>query len=124
MENSILNITVSKYKHYSGRAIDCNLLAYLTDYSLKNKVLEIRLKATKAERDELKERLPGITPSSICSPTRSDANVVSHTGFIAFDIDKLPAEKMAEVFSIIVNIPYVAYCGLSVSGYCYRQAFV
>ncbi len=113
---SILNIIVSKYKYYAGRADDCNLLEYLNDYSLKNKVLEIRSKQTKEERDSLKAHLPGITPSAICYPTRSEANVISHTGLIAFDIDKLPPEKMDQFLNIILQIPYVAYCSKSVSG--------
>jgi hypothetical protein len=113
---SILNRAVSKYSHFSGKAIDCNLLDYLGDYSLKEQVLKIRSLATKAERDKLKVNLPGITPSAICTPTRSTNNVIWHTGLIVFDIDKLPAEKMDEFFNIIIKMPYVAYCGLSVSG--------
>jgi hypothetical protein len=116
MENSILNITVSKYNQYASKSIDCNLLEYLNDTSLKNRVLEIRSKTTKQERDVLKGNLPGITPSAICYPTRSEANVISHTGLIAFDIDKLPPEKMAVILNLIIKIPYVAYCSLSVSG--------
>lgn len=113
---SILNRTVSKYNHYAGQAFDCNLLEYLNDQSLKERVLKIRSLPTKAERDKLKVTLPGITPSAICFPTRSNSNVIAHTGLIVFDIDKLPAEKMDEVFNAIIKMPYVAYCGLSVSG--------
>ncbi len=117
MENSILNVTVSYYNHYSGKnPIERNLLSYLSDYSLENYVAEIRSKTTKAERDELKAKLPGITPSAICYPTRNEQNVVTRTGLISFDIDKIPAEKLDLFYSIITNMPYVAYCGLSVSG--------
>ena len=113
---SILNKTVSKYNNYAANAIDINLLDYLNDHSHKDQVLNIRSKATKAERDILKAFLPGITPSAICSPTRSAKNVVAHTGLICFDLDKLPSEKMSEIFNIVTNMPFVAYCGLSVSG--------
>ncbi len=113
---SILNKTISKYNNYAGVAFNCNLLDYLNDESFKDQVLEIRSKATKDERDLLKAYLPGITPSAICSPTRSAKNVIAHTGLICFDLDKLPPEKMNEIFKTITNMPFVAYCGLSVSG--------
>lgn len=113
---SILNRTVSKYNHYAGGAFNCNLLDYLNDESHKDQVLEIRSKATKAERDLLKACLPGITPSAICSPTRSAKNVIAHTGLICFDLDKLPPEKMDEIFNMVSCMPFVAYCGLSASG--------
>jgi hypothetical protein len=116
MENSILNIEVSRYSHYSGKAVNCNLLEYLYDDSYLERVLEIRSKTTKEERDFLKIKLPGITPSAICFPTRSADNIVNHTGLINFDIDKIPLEKMNEFFNIIKKMPFVAYCGLSVSG--------
>jgi VirE N-terminal domain len=113
---SILNRIVSRYDNYAGQANDVNLLMYLNDTSHKEHVLKIRAKATKAERDELKVFLPGITPSAICSPTRSAKNVIAHTGLICFDLDKLPPEKMNDIFNIVISIPFVAYCGLSVSG--------
>jgi len=113
---SILNRTVSRYDNYAGQANDINLLVYLNDTSHREQVLNIRSKATKAERDILKGYLPGITPSAICRPTRSANNVVAHTGLICFDLDKLPPEKMNHIFNIVTNMPYVAYCGLSVSG--------
>lgn len=116
MENSVLNKIVSKYSSYKGKATDCNLLDYLNDFSLKEKILNIRSKPTKDERDALKEYLPGITPSARCSPTRSLENVKAHTGLMNFDIDKIPPGIMEDVRNIIVKSPFVAYCGLSVSG--------
>lgn len=113
---SVLNKTVSKYSNYASNAHDINLLDYLNDESQKYRVLKIRSKVSKDERDPLKAYLPGITPSAICSPTRSIKNVIAHTGLICFDLDKLPPEKMSEIFNTITNMPYVAYCGLSVSG--------
>jgi len=113
---SILNRIVSSYNNYAAQAMDINLLMYLNDTSYKEQVLNIRSKATKAERDLLKGYLPGITPSAICRPTRSANNIVAHTGLVCFDLDKLPSEKMNDIFNIVTNMPYVAYCGLSVSG--------
>ena len=114
---SALNITVSKYSHYSGKhPFDCNLIEYLNDYSLEPEILQIRSKENKDERDELKAQLPGITPSAICYPTRSAKNVVRRTGLMSFDIDKLPPDQLETVKEIITKIPYVAYCGLSASG--------
>lgn len=116
MGNSVLNITVSRYDHYAAESYDTNLWVYLHDRSLKDKVLEIRSKTTKSERDALKAKLPGITPSAICRPTRSAKNVISHTGLVCFDLDKIPPEEMSEIFTTVIKIPFVAYCGLSVSG--------
>ncbi len=117
MEHSVLDIIVSKYNHRTGQCpFDYNLLDYLNDYSLESNILNIRSKETKSERDELKERLPGITPSAICHPSRSAKNVVRRTGLMSFDIDKLLPEKMETIRNIIIQMPYVAYCGLSASG--------
>lgn len=115
---SVLNVTVSKYPKYCSPAIDCNLLDYLKNpiQELKATVDTIRSKETKAERDPLKKNLPGITPSAICYPTRSGENVKSHTGLMSFDVDNIPPELMSRLRNEIVSIPYVAYCGLSVSG--------
>jgi VirE N-terminal domain len=113
---SVLNKIVSRYSNYAANSQDVNLLDYLNDDSQKEHVVKIRSKAIKNERDLLKAYLPGITPSAICSPTRSAKNVIAHTGLICFDLDKLPPEMMAEIFKIVTNMPYVAYCGLSVSG--------
>jgi hypothetical protein len=115
---SILNVTVSYYPNFWSNSIDCNLLEYLQFgiTKLNEKVDYIRTKKTKDERDALKKPLPGITPSAICRPSRSLENLVTHSGLAIFDIDKIAVENMAGVFDKIISIPYVAYCGLSVSG--------
>ena len=116
MENSVLNRTVSKFNHFSGVAFDYQLLDHLNDDTYKWEIKKIRSLATKEERDVHKAKLPCISPSAVINGTRSDANIVAHTGLISFDIDKLSPENLEEVKDVIIKMPYVAYCGLSSGG--------
>lgn len=67
------------------------------------------------EQSELKRRVWGITPSSIQIGGRGKAFHQMHTRYISFDIDGL-GDVLETTFQIICRIPFVAYCGRSVSG--------
>jgi hypothetical protein len=84
-------------------------------------LLAIRAEKDKAKRSRLKEQIPCMTPSAIIQGNRSAANVVSHTGLIAFDIDSKDNPCYADYMEFLRDhlpsvIPHLIYAGLSVSG--------
>lgn len=118
---SILDIDVSCFKNYqtAWNPKPVNLLDWLKSDKYKPQVDAIRQLSDKAKRDTLKSQLPGITPSGVFTHRRM-SNLVSHTGFMAIDIDQDDTNKQIENLSDlkqqISNIKQIAYCGLSVSG--------
>ncbi len=117
---SILDIEVSCFVNYDTPANPkpVNLLTWLKSDKHFEKQKTIMSINIKAERDKLKAELPAITPSGIFT-YRAMKNLVKHTGFIQFDIDKKGNEHIEnynELKTLISNISNVAYCGLSVSG--------
>lgn len=67
------------------------------------------------EQSELKQRVWGITPSSVQIGGRGRKYHSLHTRFISFDIDGL-GDQVKPTLEAIKNIPFVAYSGRSVSG--------
>jgi len=117
--NSILNIKISGFKDAKSTVPESvGLLTWLHTDKYKSLVEVIRATNDKLERAELKKRLPAITPSGIFSKRGKDG-LISHSGFIQFDIDFTGNSHIGnfkELKSQICNIINVAYCGLSVSG--------
>lgn len=80
----------------------------------------IRSETDPDKRDVLKRSMLAITPAAFVTPPRKAANVQYLTGLMPFDIDAkdnaghlLNYDELKEVIS---QLPYVAYCGRSVSG--------
>lgn len=94
---------------------DIDLISWLKDSKFAIEVEKIRLESDKSKRDKLKSKLPAITPSGTFSK-RSESNLISHSGFVQFDIDKLAPEQIESVKSKVIEFDYTFYCGLSVSG--------
>ncbi|SIR32533.1 BT4734/BF3469 family protein [Pontibacter lucknowensis] len=118
---SVLNVQVSCFKRCfipSGMAT-VNLCTWLTSDKYAKEVLAIRNEEYDTERSILKRRLlPVITPSGIF-PYRNEGNCKSHSGLIQFDIDEKENPAMKDLDAareMLATLPYVAYCGLSVSG--------
>ncbi len=112
---SILNVLVSCFRDYNtaSKPKEIILLKWLKSDKHAKKVQAIR-----AGQKGLKPTLPAITPSGVFS-YRSESSLISHSGFIQFDIDFKQNTHIAnynELKEQIANIPNVAYCGLSVSG--------
>lgn len=108
----------------SGKPITGSLLNILTSQKLADKygpiIEQIRATSDKKERDALKKKLPGFTPSGTFT-TRSAAGLIAHNGFISFDLDAgintfLTAATASAVKAEVSKLPEVAYCGLSASG--------
>jgi hypothetical protein len=109
-----MDLQVSQYSNYQdNQGKKVSLYKWLQDDTLADKVLEIRKQPDKKIRDNMKAKLPGITPSGIFHPTRSEDNLSEHSGFVQFDIDGVDPYKVKEELSGLSNIVYMA---LSVSG--------
>lgn len=84
----------------------------------KTQVERVRNETDEAKRKALKRQLPCFTPSGLFNRNGA-GSLVRHSGFVCVDID---AKDNADVryFSNLKNgiggVPYVAYCGHSVSG--------
>lgn len=102
-----------------NKPINVNLKLFLTSDKYKNEVEKIRILTDKGQRDKLKATLPAITPSGTFTITRKDENLVKHSGFICIDIDAKGNENLSNYDTLkteLCKIPFVAFCGLSVSG--------
>jgi VirE N-terminal domain./Primase C terminal 2 (PriCT-2). len=117
--NKLLDTYVSYYNNFRNkRPIDMNLLDLLITNRFKDSVFSIRNAQTKDERTRLKQRLPFFTPSGRFR-TLSASGLIQHTGLICIDIDEddnLDVSDFDNLKNRISKLPYIAYCGKSVSG--------
>jgi hypothetical protein len=71
----------------------------------------------KAEYDAEKKKLPGVTWSGVFKEgTRSKETLVSYSGLVCLDIDKLEESTLSLLKSQLKSDPYVRYCFVSPSG--------
>ncbi len=117
---SVLDTPISVFDNYKGTQPikRISLLKWLCDDSLKHDVLKIRAIEDKTERDRLKAKLPAITVSGTFS-IRNKKSWIKPSGLMCLDIDKKNNEHIenyADLKSILATAPFIAYCGLSVSG--------
>lgn len=68
-----------------------------------------------AKKRELKNTLQGYTPAGLMTERKKEA-VISRTGIISIDFDELEQFDISEAKRAIGALPFVCYCGLSVSG--------
>lgn len=116
---SVLNVAVSYYKSYSDpNPVDINLLTFINSRKYSTEVDIIRLMTDKKEKDAKKSLLPAITPSGTFN-YRNEAGLIKHSGLCQFDIDYKGNEHIDNFESLsheIGKLPFIAYCGYSVSG--------
>jgi hypothetical protein len=117
---SVLDRMVSCYKdYYDPNPIDVNLNTFLNSRKYKAEIDLIRQLEDKSQRDEKKALLPSITPSGLFS-YRKETGLIKHSGLVQIDIDYKGNEHIDNFEDIpkeVANLPYVAYCGYSASGY-------
>ncbi|MVM31177.1 hypothetical protein GO755_14135 [Spirosoma sp. HMF4905] len=117
-----LNVEVSCFANYNtpGNPKPVNLYLWLINAKYRDRVLTIRAESDKLKRDALKATLPAITPSGVFTYRQASSLVPSgHSGFIQFDIDfkdNPHIRNYANLKAQLAKLPFVAYCGLSVSG--------
>lgn len=117
--NSILNVEVSCYRNYRSpeNPRQVNLLNWLRSDKYADQVKLIRQTDDKADRDRLKAKLPAITSGGTFT-YRETTGLTKFSGFMQVDIDLKENEQIGNFNQLKVFIsllPYVAYCGLSVS---------
>ena len=119
MTKSILDIEVSGFSSYhDATPKTVNLLQWLQDDSKKKKVEEIRALTDKERVNKMKATLPAITVSGTFK-MRKKEDLIAHSGLICIDIDEKDNQHLGnyhETKRILSTAPFVAYCGLSVSG--------
>lgn len=112
-----MNIEVSFYKTISSKKpTKANLYDLLTNGQFAQRVEAVRNEPNPERQKELKLALPLFKPSGIFSAS-DDNSLITHSGFICIDIDKkdnMDIENFGELKILIAEVPYVAYCGLSV----------
>ncbi|MDY6915799.1 MAG: BT4734/BF3469 family protein [Candidatus Cloacimonadota bacterium] len=118
--DSILNIEISCFKDCltPSEPVNINLLQWLTSKKHAAKVEQIRNIANKKERNELKKKLPAITPSGLFSYRKADS-LIKHSGFMQIDIDFADNTHITNYNNLkteLSKIKNIAYLGLSVSG--------
>jgi hypothetical protein len=115
----VLNTEVSFYANFSANPKNVRLLDFLTSTKYKSEVESIRSTSNKNRVDQLKRRLPAITPSGIFSNKRGADFLLKHSGLICIDIDAKDNAGVTDFNNLkeyIAVLDCVAYCGLSVSG--------
>lgn len=89
------------------------VLRWLEGSKLYNPLLEkIRRETDPTKRKKMKLELPAISPSGIFS-ARGEKNLMQPSGFIALDFDNIDPVKAK---SVLANLDFVFYAGLSASG--------
>lgn len=116
---SILDIQISGFANYlATEPKNINLFVWLNSKKYVAEVQKIRNTKDEKLKKHLKSKLPAITPSGLFSK-RNVKGLLSHSGFIQFDIDfkdNIHINNYKDLKEQISNIKEVAYCGLSVSG--------
>lgn len=117
---SVLDVTVSCYKdYYDTNPIDVNLNTFINSRKYKEQIDFIRQLEEKSDRDKNKALLPSITPSGTFTQ-RNEKHLIKHSGLVQIDIDWKGNEHIdnfEEIPQEVGNLPYIAYCGYSASGY-------
>ena len=120
LTRDVLNVNVSCFANYntSDNPRPVNLFSWLINTKYRDKVLAIRAEPDKHQRDAIKATLPAITPSGEFS-YRQVSDLVQHSKLLQFDIDQKDnalISNYSDLKNQIAKLPFVAYCGLSVSG--------
>jgi len=116
---SIFDVTISYFKNVGAvQPVQVSLRSFLTSQKHRDKIELLRSAKDEHDRKMIKLSLPAATPSCTCS-VRNERSVISHSGFIQFDIDNKENPEInnwEELRDWVAKIPEVAYCALSASG--------
>ena len=116
-----LDVEVSRYSGATDSiGTSANLKQFLFSEEFKDIAEEIRSGRTPEERHEIKGRVKGRIPCVTIGgkfSKRDTSHIEKYSNLIGLDIDlKDNKEIMQDVPSILRELPYVAYCGKSISG--------
>ena len=116
-----ISMKVSMFKSaISKKSIGTVLLKdwLLTSNSYSSLIKELREEENQARKKEIKDLLPAITVSCVCSERLNDC-IIGYTNLICIDIDgkdNPSISNMEELKERLGKLPYIMYCGLSASG--------
>ncbi|GAB4000021.1 hypothetical protein GCM10028807_51730 [Spirosoma daeguense] len=122
LAQDVLNVTVSCFANYNtpSNPKPVKVISWLTSTKYSNTVEQIRAEPDKAKRDALKATLPAITPSGDFDyRSASKLKPDGHSRLLQFDIDLKDnphIRNYTDLKTQLAKLPFVAYCGLSVSG--------
>lgn len=118
----VLDVVVSCFANYNtpSNPRPIKMITWLTNAKYQPVVDRIRAESDKSKRDAEKATLPAITPSGDFEyRSASKLKPNGHSRLIQFDIDLKDNPHIRNytyLKSQIAKLPFVAYCGLSVSG--------
>lgn len=114
-----LDVEVSFYETVTTkRPVTENLYDLLTGGCFVEQVEVVRRESDPGKQNALKQALPLFTPSGVFLAS-DDKSLITPTGLICIDIDRknnVNVENFDEMRTLIAQVPYVAYCGLSARG--------
>jgi hypothetical protein len=113
-------VSVSLFRGYSdARPVGVvSLFDFLLQPTYREQIEALRRCKYKAQRRELKSRLPAITPSGVFSK-RCNGGLIRHSGFICIDIDGQDNPSITDWEAVkpsLSDIDGLWYGGLSASG--------
>ena len=118
MENIIkVSMFESAQSRYASGVVNLWDWLFLEDYRTVL-IKELRNESDSMKRRELKELLPAITVSCVCSERRTEKNY-EYTNLICIDIDGKDNPSISNIEDLKIKLgelPYIMYCGLSASG--------
>ena len=118
MENIIkVSMFESAQSRYASGVVNLWDWLFLEDYRTVL-IKELRNESDSMKRRELKELLPAITVSCVCSERRTE-KIYEYTNLICIDIDGKDNPSISNIEDLKIKLgelPYIMYCGLSASG--------
>lgn len=121
-KNKLLSVDVSFYRNVSDKepqSRNLNDLLFTSEFS--GQINKVRNAKTDTEKKRLKQSAPCFTASGLFA-TGSDDSLIKHSGLICLDFDRKDqkdVENFDDLKALISAVPFVAYCGLSISGNSY-----
>lgn len=118
----ILNVDVSFYKNVSDASPQTrNLSGLLFGNEFEGVAGKVRTAKTKESKASIKKSAPAFAVSGTFRDG-SDGSLIKHTGLICLDFDlkdNADVKNFDELKTLISAVPFIAYCGQSISGSSY-----
>ena len=115
----MIKVSLFKNKEAYSAVGEVDLLEWLSSFNMYSEVIKVLRKSNdESEKRRLKELLPAVTVSCICSNRKKD-KIINYTNLICIDIDgkdNPSISNMEELKTTLGKFPYIMYCSLSASG--------
>lgn len=119
-----VNNKISLFRNYRDTtpALDITIQDFcgnIVSDDYRNEVLAVRDLTEKADRDRIKSTLPAVTISGTFSPSRANANLKQHSGWICLDFDQKGNPDITDwpaLRNALAGFANVLFAALSASG--------